>query len=108
MASTYNGFLNFRQDNENSKYIAFVYDLNNSKSIEMAAKYLITEGIANTKKKVLLLNYQALSEDFSDIKNYYNVTADDTFAVFVENGAVTKTIDYATDGDSLADWVSNL
>ena len=96
----------FEVDNKN--YVAFSYDLDDQKSLNLAASYIINQNIAKTKKPVVLINYTTYTGVFNEVCAEYNADFI-TFASLVKNGEVNKTIDYSSaDGNELNNLLSSL
>ena len=92
---------------KHSDYVAYSYDLSSNKSIELAAKDIIIESVASSKKNILLLNKDVFADSFDEIIAHYGVSTE-SFSIQVKNKEVKKTIDYQTDGDQLKDLISSL
>ena len=94
-------------ENNNSNYVAFVYDLGMAKSLELASSNLITSEMASGKKNIVLLNYASFAENSAELMAYYESDFEH-FACY-KNGNKIKTIDYTNDdGSQLRELISNL
>lgn len=101
-----NSFNSYRSTNKN--YIAYAYNLSDSKSLEIANEYLITEDIAKSNKPVLLLNYASFAADFAEIRAFFN-SSSTTFMASINNDNITKTIDYSSaDGSSINELIASV
>lgn len=100
------GFEAYKTSHDN--YLAFAYDLNDNKSLEVATNYLITKENAKANKPILLLNQASFAADFSGICAYFNSPVT-KFMAMVNNNEITKTIDYSTaDGSLINEMITNL
>ena len=68
-----NGFEVYKSSHD--KYIAFAYNLNDSKSLEITNNYLVTKQIAKAKTPILLLNQASFATDFAEICQYFGSDA---------------------------------
>ena len=94
-------------ENNNTNYVAFVYDVEMAKSLELASSNLITNEIASGKKNIVLLNYASFAENSAELMAYYESDFEH-FACY-KNGSKLKTIDYTNDdGSQLRELISNL
>ena len=101
-----NGFETYRSSHD--KYVAFAYNLSDTKSLEIANSYLVTKEIAKAKTPVILLNQASFASDFAEICQYFNSTQT-SFMARVENNEITKTIDYSSaDGSLINELIANL
>ena len=96
-----------KYDNANKSYVAFLYDLDDSKSLSLSNQYIITREIAKAKKNIILLNKAGFAENFGDLLAFYGVNYA-SFAL-IKNKDEIKTIDYSQDdGSSLNNLISTL
>ena len=105
MIDSWNGFQTYIADHQN--YVAMLYDLDSSLSLELSAKHIVTKDVANAKKNVILLNKSEIAEEFNEFAAFFQ-TDTYSFASLVQDGEITKTIDYSTDGSELSNLISNV
>ena len=105
MITSWSGFQRYKADHQN--YVAMLYDLNNSISLTLAAKHIINKDVAQAKKNIILLNKTEIAEEIGDFAAFFK-TDTISFASLVQDGEITKTIDYVTDGSELSNLISNV
>lgn len=94
-------------DSKNNNYLAYLYDLDDFKSIELSKNELIKKEIVKAKKNIVLINKSTFAHNFADLQAFYN--HDITSFVVQKKGQQIKTIDYSKDdGSSLRELVSTL
>lgn len=95
-------------EKSNSKYVSFMYDTSDNRSLEMSTSHIVNSDIASSKKPIVLINKASFDENLADLLSYFN-TSIITFASY-KNGDEIKTIDYTNEdgGSQLDNLISNL
>ena len=95
-------------EKSNSKYVSFMYDTTDNRSLEMSTSHIVNSDIASSKKPIVLINKASFDENLADLLSYFN-TSIITFASY-KNGDEIKTIDYSNEdgGSQLDNLISNL
>ncbi len=94
-------------ENKNKNYVAYLYDLENKRSLDLAAEQIITSKNASAKKNLVLLNKAGFAENFAELQDYFNT--DNIFFASYKNESKIKTIDYSDDdGSKINELISNL
>ena len=88
-----------------SRFFALAYDLDNPKSLEIAAKYLLT---TENKKDTVLVNKSGFTGDFAEFLPFYGNTVETFLWVVDKENAQLKIIDYSlADDNQISEFISN-
>lgn len=95
-------------EKSNSKYVSFMYDTTDDRSLKMSASHIVNQEIASSKKPLVLINKASFNENLTDLLSFFN-SSTITFASY-KNGGEIKTIDYTSEdgGSQLDNLISNL
>ena len=93
---------------EHKEFVTIAYDLDNPRSLDVTAKYLLTNENAKSKKNILLVNKQGFEGSIASVLPFYSEKPE-TFLAYIDvsNGKM-KIIDYmSADDSSIPDFISS-